>query len=137
MGNSLVCFSPHKEVMNLQRQNSKKPPLSSRSTKKQRQKNHDHDHDHQSVTGDEDDLALKQQALAAALLFREYQKNGNSEPNMSRSTSVVYPSPAGKKQPFPRSSSTSRQRFASVQTSVLHPRELVTSLVSFFFFFFF
>lgn len=129
MGNSMACFCPDKEVTRLPRQTSKKSPISSRSTKKQRQRHH---HDHQGgLTGD-DDLLLKQQAMAAALLFRDYQRTGNMEPVMNRSTSVVYPSPAPKKQGFGLPKSSSSRQHSGLDT-VVHPRELVTSLVSFFF----
>lgn len=120
----MACFSPDKEVTRLPRQTSKKSPISSRSTKKQRQRHH---HDHQGGLTEDDDLLLKQQAMAAALLFRDYQRTGNMEPVMNRSTSVVYPSTAPKKQGFGLHKSSSSRQHSGLDT-VVQPRELVTSL---------
>ncbi|KAF4368181.1 hypothetical protein F8388_022814 [Cannabis sativa] len=126
MGNSWGCFAPRREVNNLlQRRptNNKKSSSSpshdsfitrNRSTNKKTEHR-------------EDDLLLQQQAMAAALLFRQHQRNGTGDlpaSLMNRSTSVVYPSPAPRKQAFAKSSS-SRQRSGS--DTLLHPQELLVS----------
>ena len=136
MGNSMGCFTPQKKVTNLQRRPSTKRSTTSsssspfhdsfikrnRSTKKKTEQ-----------LREEDDSLLQQQAMAAALLFRQHQRNGGGdipEALMNRSTSVVYPSPAPKKQGFTRSSS-SRQRSGS--DALLQPQELLHSQVGLFF----
>lgn len=137
MGNSLGCITPQKEVTMIQRRPSKRRstpssspfhdsfPFITRNRSKKRSELTEHD------------LVLQQQAMAAALLFRQQQRNGGGDipaALMNRSTSVVYPSPAPKKQGFTRSSS-SRQRSGS--DTLLQPRELLNSQVSFYFLLFF
>ncbi|KAF3431596.1 hypothetical protein FNV43_RR26327 [Rhamnella rubrinervis] len=117
MGNSLACLVP-KEATTSRRTISPSdikswPSIRRNGSRKNNNKEED---------DGPDDLLLKQQAIAAAMLFQEHQRNnanpggGGGSPFMNRSTSVVYPAPPPKRQSFPRSSSTSRQRFPSPVT---------------------
>lgn len=125
MGNSWACFAP-KEVR-FTREPSKRMPNflrksrtgSSSSSSPSRNKL-------QGKKLDDEDAQLRQQAIAAALLFRQHQQNLNPLP-LNRSTSVVYPNPSpGILKKLPKSSS-SRQRSRS--DSLVQPHQLVTTKV--------
>lgn len=124
MGNSLACLVPN-DMTNSTRiitsSSINTSPFSKRSgsTKKKKEKKND------AVLDNDVDLLLKQQALAAALLFQQHQMNTSPLPFINRSTSVVYPSPQPKKQSFTRSSSTSRHRSRSDTLNINHPPQLL------------
>ncbi|TXG56639.1 hypothetical protein EZV62_017952 [Acer yangbiense] len=101
---------------------------SSSSRKEKKTKNRRKDHHQRQLIELDADPFISEQALAAALLFHnQHRINGtNSDDNIpiTRSASVVYPSPAlPKKQRFIRSSSA-RQR--SNTDLFLQPRQLVS-----------
>ncbi|KAB1206790.1 putative methylesterase 13, chloroplastic [Morella rubra] len=102
MGNSWACFAPEVKEVTLTRKTSKRLPNSSRKSRTSTS----------TPTMDigmlNDDAFIQQQALAAALLFRQHQQNLSLP--LARSTSVVYPSPGPKRLP---KSSSSRQRSSS------------------------
>lgn len=112
MGNSWACFAPEVKEVTLTRKTSKRLPNSSRKSRTSTS----------TPTMDigmlNDDAFIQQQALAAALLFRQHQQNLSLP--LARSTSVVYPSPGPKKLP---KSSSSRQRSSS--DSLIHTYQLV------------
>lgn len=117
MGNSLACFVPKEATTTTSTRMVSPSDIKSWPSIKRNcsRKNNNKEED------DPDDLLLKQQAIAAAMLFQEHQRNNanagaGDSPFMNRSTSVVYPAPPPKKQSFPRSASTSRQRFLSPET---------------------
>ncbi|KDP41318.1 hypothetical protein JCGZ_15725 [Jatropha curcas] len=125
MGNSLVCINPSSSVLDNEQRAKKKvsssgksngffpppppPPSSSSKPKKEELLM--------------DDKVLAEQAMAAAMLFRQHQKNGNDLP-FPRSTSVVYHSHgSNKKQSFTKSYS-SRQR-SLAHDPLLRPNQLL------------
>ncbi|OMO72032.1 putative methylesterase 13, chloroplastic-like protein [Corchorus olitorius] len=116
MGNAFGCINPDQNSSS-----STSPKRGSRKNKSKRRslsESLDHLEDHEAAM-------IREQAMAAALLFRQQQRN-NSLP-FNRSTSVVHPSPASgsKKQAshnFPRSSS-SRPR--SVSDPMIRPQQLL------------
>ncbi|KAI9169002.1 hypothetical protein LWI28_005298 [Acer negundo] len=91
--------------------------------KKNRRKDH---HQRQHIELDADSF-ISEQAIAAALLFHNQHRNNGTNSNdnipITRSTSVVYPSPAlPKKQRFTRSSSARQQSNTDL---FLQPHQLV------------
>ncbi|KAK3222842.1 hypothetical protein Dsin_009867 [Dipteronia sinensis] len=100
---------------------------SSSSRKEKKKKNRRKDHHQRQLIELDADSFISEQALAAALLFHNQHRingtNSNDNIPITRSTSVVYPSPAlPKKQRFTRSSSA-RQR--SNTDPFLQPQQLV------------
>ncbi|GLU01801.1 hypothetical protein SLE2022_190850 [Rubroshorea leprosula] len=71
-----------------------------------------------------DDSMLQEQALAAAILFRQHQQNGSVSLPFDRSTSLRYPTSSGSKRAgqLPRSSSS---RARSLTDPLLQPQQLV------------
>ncbi|KAF5725416.1 putative methylesterase 11 chloroplastic isoform X2 [Tripterygium wilfordii] len=67
-----------------------------------------------------EDALIQEQALAAAILFRQHQQNGNVPFN--RSASLRYPNSGSKKTQLPRSSSS---RARSLTDPLLQPHQLV------------
>ncbi|KAK2636036.1 hypothetical protein Ddye_030828 [Dipteronia dyeriana] len=101
--------------------------FSSSSSRKEKKKNRRKDHHQRQLIELDANSFISEQALAAALLFHNQHrvKGTNSDDNIpiTRSTSVVYPSPAlPKKQRFTRSSNA-RQR--SNTDPFLQPQQLV------------
>ncbi|GMY25834.1 putative methylesterase 11, chloroplastic [Fagus crenata] len=115
MGNSWACFTP--KGVTFTRKPSKHLPNSSpfSSTTKKRTSS-----SKKKEKLEINDALIQQHALAAALLFHHHQQNGSLQ--LNRSTSVVYPSPAGPKK-LPKSSS-SRQR-SRTDDSLIQPHQLV------------
>ncbi|KAI4352445.1 hypothetical protein L6164_006695 [Bauhinia variegata] len=67
-----------------------------------------------------DDAIIKEQALAAAMLFKQHQQNGSLP--FDRSSSTRYPNGGSKKNSLPRSSSS---RARSLTDPLLQPHQLV------------
>ncbi|KAK4280316.1 hypothetical protein QN277_011955 [Acacia crassicarpa] len=68
-----------------------------------------------------DDAMIQEQALAAAILFKQHQQNGTL-PSFDRSTSLRYPNAGSKKVTLPRSSSS---RARSLTDPLLQRNQLV------------
>ncbi|XP_041014852.1 putative methylesterase 11, chloroplastic [Juglans microcarpa x Juglans regia] len=119
MGNSWTCFAP-KEVR-FTREPSKRIPNFLRKSRTGSSSSSSPSRNKQGNKLDDEDAQLRQQAIAAALLFRQHQQNISLP--LNRSTSVVYPNPSlGVLKKLPKSSS-SRQRSRS--DSLLQPHQLV------------
>ncbi|KAK6921900.1 Alpha/beta hydrolase fold-1 [Dillenia turbinata] len=104
MGNSWTCLYQRDNTNSITKKKSppyrspKSSPLFSRSNTKRTAM------EDQEVVKLENSV-IREQAIAAALLFRQHQQNGNV--GFNRSTSVQFPETRSmKKQSFPRSSST-------------------------------
>lgn len=137
MGNSLACFSIDTKKLITGRNTTSRlalpgPPgkltgLFQRTfSKKKKEKNQN-----SSVEADvDDDSLIREQAMAAVMLLKQYQRNGSVP--FSRSSSVAYQSQSqsGKdKQALRRSSTTTtRQRLAN-DSDPLPPKKLVINQV--------
>ncbi|KAG6651177.1 hypothetical protein I3843_06G086900 [Carya illinoinensis] len=119
MGNSWTCFAP-KEVR-FTREPSKRIPNFLRKSRTGSSSSPSPSRNKQENKLDDEDAQLRQQAIAAAILFRKNQQNLSLP--LNRSTSVVYPNPSpGVLKKLPKSSS-SRQRSRS--DSLVQPHQLV------------
>lgn len=78
------------------------------------------------------DSLIQEQAIAAAILFQQHQRNGGSLP-FDRSSSLRFPAPGSKKNSLPRSSSS---RARSLTDPLLQPQQLVNQVRFPFFFLF-
>ena len=118
MGNSWACFTP--KGVTFTRKPSKHLPNSSPFSSTTKKRTSSSKKKEKLVIND---ALIQQHALAAALLFHHHQQNGSLQ--LNRSTSVVYPSPAGPKK-LPKSSS-SRQR-SRTDDSLIQPHQLVNKV---------
>ncbi|CAN1163044.1 Putative methylesterase 11, chloroplastic [Linum perenne] len=124
MGNLCTCFAPKPTVKTGRRPVKR---LQGNSSSHQQQSNPNTSNRWarvRSTRKDSNDSLIHDQALAAALLFK--QQNGGGGPDslpFDRSSSVRYPNnPGAKKNPLPRSSSS---RARSLADPLLHPHQLV------------
>ncbi|KAI4346692.1 hypothetical protein L6164_007565 [Bauhinia variegata] len=112
MGNlcSLLTQPPAKKKHT--KRSSNAPPLSNLSSRWTRMRS--------SRKDKLDDAIIREQALAAAILFKQHQKNGTLP--FDRSSSMRYPNGWSKKNSLPRSSSS---RARSLTDPLLQPHQLV------------
>ncbi|XP_034684663.1 putative methylesterase 11, chloroplastic [Vitis riparia] len=127
MGNAFACLSSHQKAVSKKRSKRAPRPAGPLPTSLSQRRNATVSPSPSRRKNDnrlDDDALIRQQAVAAAILFRQHQRS--SSMTFDRSNSVVYPIPApswNKHSNLPRSAST---RTGSFSDSPLKPHQLLT-----------
>lgn len=115
MGNLCAVFASQPSKKNQTKRLSNAPPISHSSNRWTRGRS--------SRKEKIDDAVIQEQALAAAILFKQHQQNGTLP--FDRSSSFRYPNAGYKKNSLPRSSSS---RARSLTDPLLQPHQLVNQV---------